>query len=326
EFLPPGAAPAVPGTAQQLEPPEHVWFVIHAADYDLLSRDLPSFRHIVTRSISTSLGVPISCVEMLDLNAGARGGSVVALALRGGRGRGAGELRRELGQQLRSTSSALRRGRLAEYLTSAEMFLSRPSHSPTGAEGDPWPAQVAHTYAVDRGAQARDQATALIEVVAKMRLEQARLGAAEAEHQSALSELQARDAVVAQLREELARRERLREAEEERLREERAAQERLREGTRLREEQAAQERLREEQAAQERLREEARLREEQAAQACLRRQSPRRETAGPRVLRGTSWLSWARRRHSCRPWRSAAWRRSRRRASRARGPWPATRR
>lgn len=243
EFLPPGAAPTVPGDAPQREPPEHVWLVIHAADYDMLSKDLPHFRHIVTRSISTALGVPIGCVEMLDLSAGARGGAVAALALCGGRGRGAGELRRELGQQLRSTSSALRRGHLAEYLTSAEMLLSSPSPSPRDAEDGPGAAQeVAYTYAIDRGVEARDHSTTLVEVVALMRREQARLEAAEAAHQSALSELQARGEVVAKLQEELAARKGLREEQD--------AEERRLEEERLREEQAAQERLLEEQAAQ----------------------------------------------------------------------------
>jgi hypothetical protein len=104
------------------EPPARGWLVIHGGDFAKVAKNLPAFRHLFMRSVSTALGIPMGCVEVVNVT---RGSVVVEFLLRpSGRGsdtRGGEELKEAFAQQLSLSHSALRKGPFKDYVASAEL-------------------------------------------------------------------------------------------------------------------------------------------------------------------------------------------------------------
>jgi Ca2+-binding EF-hand superfamily protein len=121
------------------------WMVIYGTDFAAVAKDLHSFRHLFLRSVSTALGIPMGCIEVINISrGGANGGLVVEFNLqpsgRGGDTRDGETLKEALAQQLLVPHSALRKGAFKEYVTSAEL-VERPSKGgssrPATSDGRP---------------------------------------------------------------------------------------------------------------------------------------------------------------------------------------------
>jgi hypothetical protein len=103
-------------------PPSRSWLVIHGADFPKVAKNLPAFRHLFMRSVSTALGIPMGCVEVVNVT---RGSVVIEFLLRpSGRGsdtRDGEALKAAFEQQLTLPHSALRKGPFKDYVSSAEL-------------------------------------------------------------------------------------------------------------------------------------------------------------------------------------------------------------
>lgn len=103
-------------------PPSRSWLVIHGADFPKVAKNLPAFRHLFMRSVSTALGIPMGCVEVVNVT---RGSVVVEFLLRpSGRAsdtRDGETLKQAFAQQLSLPHSALRKGPFKDYIASAEL-------------------------------------------------------------------------------------------------------------------------------------------------------------------------------------------------------------
>jgi len=103
-------------------PPSRNWLVIHGADFPKVAKNLPAFRHLFMRSVSAALGIPMGCVEVMNVT---RGSVVVEFLLRpSGRAsdpRDGETLKQAFAQQLTLAHSALRKGPFKDYVASAEL-------------------------------------------------------------------------------------------------------------------------------------------------------------------------------------------------------------
>lgn len=131
-----GAAPAEKGSKECLRG----FMVVHGADFAVVAKDLTSFRRSFIRGVSAALGLPVGCVEVVNVT---RGSVVVEFVLhaagRGGDTRDPAMLREILEQQLTSKHSALRRGQFGQYAETAELMAGEPervSAPPTPANQD----------------------------------------------------------------------------------------------------------------------------------------------------------------------------------------------
>jgi len=112
--------------------PAKIWMVIYEKDFSEIAKNLASFRHLFMRSVSTALGIPMGCIEVINI---ARGSVVVEFLLhpsgRGNDTRDGETLKAALAQQLSSPHSALRKGSFKDYAQSAEL-AERPQKSRPG--------------------------------------------------------------------------------------------------------------------------------------------------------------------------------------------------
>jgi len=195
--------------------PAKAWMIIHGADFDEVSKDLPKFRHTFIRSAAHSLDLPSGCVEIIDVTPG----SVVVEFLvhqssRKGDARTAQELVLLLAEQLINAKSRFRNSNLAAYAASAEL-LTGPTRStaaaPLGFFSD--------TILCEQAIQFCNPQSVLDEVLARLDIETQRAQEAESKERRALQELKKCDETVKALKDliERAKREEAeRKAEEER--------------------------------------------------------------------------------------------------------------
>lgn len=124
------------GTTKSLtgqEPmPAHTWMVIYGGDFADIAKDLPAFRRLFQKCVSAAIGLPMGCIEVLNVVAG----SIVVEflihpACRGNDTRDAASLVLTLEQQLSAPHSALRRGAFAAHAESAELLTGNPSRAAT---------------------------------------------------------------------------------------------------------------------------------------------------------------------------------------------------
>lgn len=102
------------------------WMVLYGTDFSTVAKNLASFRHLFMRSVTTALGIPMGCIEVININ----GRPLVVEFILQPSGRGNDErdgatLKEALAQQLSLPHSALRQGPFREYAPSAEL-VERP--------------------------------------------------------------------------------------------------------------------------------------------------------------------------------------------------------
>merc|ERR1719375_2858070 len=106
--------------------------VIYGTDFSRVAKDLPEFRQKFMRNVATALGIPMGCVEVINIT---RGSVVIEFLLRpsgrGGDTRDAETLKQALAQQLALPHSALRKGPFKDYVQSAEL-VERPQKNRAG--------------------------------------------------------------------------------------------------------------------------------------------------------------------------------------------------
>eukprot|EP00930_Biecheleria_cincta_P047167 TRINITY_DN32644_c0_g1_i1.p1 TRINITY_DN32644_c0_g1~~TRINITY_DN32644_c0_g1_i1.p1 ORF type:complete len:641 (-),score=150.14 TRINITY_DN32644_c0_g1_i1:94-2016(-) len=181
--------------------PAKAWMLIHGADFDEVSKDLPKFRHTFIRSVAHSLDLPSGCVEIIDVTPG----SVVVefcvhQSSRKGDSRVAQELVLLLAEQLINGKSTFRRGHFAAYAASAEL-LTGPTRStaaaPLGFFSD--------TIYCEQAVQFCNPQSVLDEVLARLDIETQRAQDAESKERKALQDLKKCDETVKALKDLIAR-------------------------------------------------------------------------------------------------------------------------
>jgi Ca2+-binding EF-hand superfamily protein len=114
------------GSREPRSPPARLWMIIYGTDLAIVLKNLAKFRHLFMRSISSALGLPMGCVEIVNIT---RPNIIVEFLLQpSGRGndtREAEALQEALLQQLALAHSALRKGPFKDYAASAEL-VERP--------------------------------------------------------------------------------------------------------------------------------------------------------------------------------------------------------
>lgn len=115
------------------------WMVIYEHDFAQIAKNLASFRHLFMKSVSTALGIPMGCVEVINIT---RGSVVIEFLLhppgRDNDSRDGLMLKDALTQQLSNPYSTLRKGGFKDYAVSAEIVerpanKSRPGTTQTAA-------------------------------------------------------------------------------------------------------------------------------------------------------------------------------------------------
>jgi len=171
----------VKAMAKAALPPAKGTMIIHGAQLADVEKDLPRFQYLFCRGLSAALGIPSSCVEILDI----RPGSIcidfrLHAACRGDDRRNGADLMYLLEDQLANSSSLLRRGEFRDYIASAE-FLHE------GRDRDPTDNQARHHHCrrppvkLDASTQATDLAASHEELMRLLDLEKRRYEAAETE-------------------------------------------------------------------------------------------------------------------------------------------------
>lgn len=117
--------------------PAKSWMVIYGTDFSAVAKDLHKFRNLFMRSVASALGIPMGCIEIINIT---RGSIVIEFNIlpsrRGGDTRNAETLKQALAQQLSLPHSALRKGPFKDYVQSAEL-VERPKANRGGAKPDP---------------------------------------------------------------------------------------------------------------------------------------------------------------------------------------------
>mmetsp|Transcript_55031 Transcript_55031/g.128739 ORF Transcript_55031/g.128739 Transcript_55031/m.128739 type:complete len:603 (+) Transcript_55031:118-1926(+) len=119
-------------------PPTQAWMVIHGKDFGSVAKDISGFRRLFARSVAAALGIPMHCVEVVNVRAGS---IIVEFYLHSTVGRGADArdpnlLVQTLERQLTSSHSALRKGAFGEYAQSAELMVGEPQTKPRALRTD----------------------------------------------------------------------------------------------------------------------------------------------------------------------------------------------
>jgi len=170
------------------------WMIIHGGDFASIAKDLPSFRHIFTKSIATSIGIPSGCMEVVNIGRGAQGSGIIVHfilkpAKRGGDTRDGEELMERVDEQMASSFSALRKGHFGSFAESATLVMEDPLRPAT--PGRP------------PTADGTREPTTMTEALAQLEAAKARIVELEATHLAALEEMQKRDGRIAELEAEV---------------------------------------------------------------------------------------------------------------------------
>lgn len=111
------------------------WMVIYGTDFSAVAKNLASFRHLFMRSVATALGMPMGCIEVVNITRSS--GTIIEFLLspsgRGADTRDGETLKQALSQQLALPHSALRKGPFKDYVASAELVERPQKNRPRGA-------------------------------------------------------------------------------------------------------------------------------------------------------------------------------------------------
>lgn len=126
------AAPIIEDQEKGSNPPAQAYLVIYGTDFSAVAKNLASFRHLFMRSVAAALGLPMGCVEVINITRAGPGSVLIDFLLqpsaRDRAERDGATLKEALGEQLTSPHSALRKGPFKEYVLTAEM-VERPQKS-----------------------------------------------------------------------------------------------------------------------------------------------------------------------------------------------------
>lgn len=120
------------GQEKAVDAPAKGWMVIYEHDFAKIAKNLAAFRHLFMKSVATALGIPMGCVEVLNIT---RGSVVIEFLLhpsgRDNDSRDGSMLKDALALQLASPHSSLRKGSFKDYAVSAEL-VERPANKSLG--------------------------------------------------------------------------------------------------------------------------------------------------------------------------------------------------
>eukprot|EP00406_Dinophysis_acuminata_P020421 CAMPEP_0179330190 /NCGR_PEP_ID=MMETSP0797-20121207/63533_1 /TAXON_ID=47934 /ORGANISM="Dinophysis acuminata, Strain DAEP01" /LENGTH=666 /DNA_ID=CAMNT_0021042905 /DNA_START=66 /DNA_END=2064 /DNA_ORIENTATION=- len=185
----------------------HRWLVIHGGDFDEVAKDLPSFRYLFIKSVSSALGVPSGCIQVASVS---EGSIIVDFTIqpcgRGGDTRDAKTLAAQLEEQFGSPRSALRMGHFREYAATAELLTHEMMSARESAAALPAAARAdagsgaCRRVQCDRGMQASDLEVQLGDVLGRLEAARQHTRGVEAALGDALEELRQKDLIIADLR------------------------------------------------------------------------------------------------------------------------------
>lgn len=126
------------------------WIVMYGSEFKSIAKDIQSFRRLFVKCVSSSLGLPLDCVEVLNVS---QGSIIVEFAMRPANRGDAADLVLVLQQQLASPFSALRRSGLGNFISNAELLLGEPRRDAQTAPSAASPKSALEKKLVDAGSQ-----------------------------------------------------------------------------------------------------------------------------------------------------------------------------
>ncbi|CAK0833997.1 unnamed protein product [Prorocentrum cordatum] len=200
----------------------HIWMIMPDEDFASIAKELAAFRQMFVKSVSVALGLPSECVEVVNVT---QGSVVVDVILRPAGSlhdtRTAWDLVHALEQQIANPHSALRKGPLAHRVRGAEILTGEPTRVVAGGGGgdtadqgcqtDPAelatprvPAEPDDAGEAAGAADAREAAAYLKEALRELQAVRQRTARAEAATAAVLAEVSQRDALIEELRAQVA--------------------------------------------------------------------------------------------------------------------------
>lgn len=108
------------------------WLLLHTTDFATIAKNLNAFKRLFVKSVSMAVGLPQSCVEVVNVtNASGVGGTILVEFFFHppqipGDSRGPSTFILMLDQQLHCSHSALRKGQLGVHLSGAQSLANEP--------------------------------------------------------------------------------------------------------------------------------------------------------------------------------------------------------